>query len=122
MRSCLRYLFSPGGARPAGFWFGGGADSGAGGAGSGAGGADSGAGGGDSFSTVGPLAAEAGGVVTAGAAADDGATGAAVVGTGLVSDCAGRSPSLSRAVTDAKPTSSAVTHASGSKTARLPIR
>jgi GNAT superfamily N-acetyltransferase len=36
-----------------------------------------------------------GGVVTAGAAADGGATGGAVVGTGLVSDCVGQSTSLS---------------------------
>jgi hypothetical protein len=122
---CLRevvthYLFSPGGAFPDGFRFGGAVVSGAAGAESG--GADPGAGSGGSFSTAGPLAVEAGGVVTAGVAANDGATGAAVVGTGLVSDRAGRSPSLSRTVMDPKPTSSAATHANGSQTARLPIR
>jgi hypothetical protein len=95
-----------------------------GGAGIGGGaGTGSGAGtGGGWLSTAGPLASELGGVVTRGAATDGGATGGAVVGAGLVSDCAGRSPSLSRAVTDPKPTSSAATHASGSKTARLRIR
>jgi hypothetical protein len=93
---------------------------GAGAGGAGAGGAGAGDAGADSFSTAGPLGARAGGVVTAGAAAGCGTTGAAVVGTGLVSDCAGRSPSLRRRVTDPKPTSSAATHASENKTARLP--
>jgi len=68
-----------------------------------------------------PPAVEAGAVVTAGAAGG-GAMRAAVVGTGLLSDCAGRSRSLSTAVMDPKPTSSAATQASGSKTARLRIR
>jgi hypothetical protein len=90
------------------------------GGGAGAGGAGAGGAGVDSFSTAGLLGAGAGGVVTAGAAAGCGATGAAVVGAGSVSDCAGRSPSLSRTVTDPKPTSSAATHASEIKTARLP--
>jgi hypothetical protein len=43
------------------------------------------------------------------------------VGTGFVFDSAGRSPSLSTAVTEPKPTSNAATHASGSTTARRPI-
>jgi hypothetical protein len=89
------------------------------GGGAGAGGAGAGGAGADPLSTAGPLGA-GGGVVTAGAAADGGATGAAVVGAGSVSDCAGRSPSLSRTVTDPKPTSSAATHASEIQTARLP--
>jgi len=91
------------------------------GGGAGAGGAGAGGAGTGSLSTAGPLGAGAGGVVTAGAAAGC-ATGAAVVGTGWVSDCAGRSPSLSRTVTDPKPTSSAATHASESKIAHLPMR
>ena len=110
----MHYLFCPGGAFPAGFRFG--ADTG-GGAGAGAG-----AGGGNSPSPAGPPAAELGGAVTAGAADDGGTTGAAVIGTGFVSDCAGSSPSLSTAVTVPKPMRNAATHASGSKTARLPIR
>jgi hypothetical protein len=121
------YLFRPGGAFPAGFRFGADDDGGAGDAGdadaSGVGaGAGAGSGGG-SFSTAGPLAAEVRGVVTAGAATDGGTTGAAVVGTDLVSDCAlGQSVSRSRTVMDPKPTSSAATHASGSQMARLLIR
>lgn len=94
------YLFCPGGARPAGFRFCGGVVS----VGSEAG-ADSGGSGG-SFSTTGGLVAEAVGIVTVGAAADGGATGAVVSGAGLVSDCAGRSPSLSTTVMDPTPTSS----------------
>jgi hypothetical protein len=120
----LHYLFRPGGAFPAGFRFGAGDDGGAGDADASGVGADAGAGaGGGSFSTVGPLAAEVRGVVTAGAATDGGTTGAAGVGTGLVSDCAlGQSMSRSRTVMDPKPTRSAATHASGSKTFRLRIR
>jgi hypothetical protein len=109
----LHYLFCPGGAFPAGFRFG--SDTG-GSAGAGAG---SGAGTG-SFSIAGLRVAAACDVVTAGA--DGGGTTGAVVGTGFVSDCAGRSPSLSKTVMDPKPTSSTATHASGSQTARLPIR
>jgi hypothetical protein len=114
------FLFCPGGTFPAGFGFG--ADSGGAGAGAAAGGAGSGAGGAGSFSTAGGLV-EAGGVVTAGPAADGGgAAGTAVVGAGLVSDCPGQSATRSRTVIDPKPTSSAATNASGSQTARLPIR
>jgi len=112
---------------PTGFRFGGevasdgvGAESG----GAESGGADTGggAGGAGSFSIAGLPAAEVGGAVTAGAADGGGTRGASVVGTGFVSDCAGRSPSLSRTVMIPKPTSSAATHANGSQTARLPIR
>jgi hypothetical protein len=92
-----------------------GAGSGAG-TGSGAGaGTGSGLGGGGSLCTAAVLAAVVGGVVMAGA------EGGAVVGTGFVSDCAGLSVSFITAVTDPKPTRSAATHASGSKTARVPI-
>ncbi len=85
-------------------------------------GAGSGAGGGGvgSFATARARAALVGGVVMAGAAAGAGAAGGAVVGTGFASGGAGRSVSLSTAVTDPKPTSRAATHASGTKTARLP--
>jgi hypothetical protein len=121
----VRYLFFPGGAFPAGFVFGA-ADAGgtedsdvsAVGAGAGAG---AGAGGG-SFSAAGTLAVGVGVVVTTGAGVDGGATGAAVVGTGLLSDGVDRSPSLIRAVTDPKPTRKAATHASGNRTFRLRIR
>jgi hypothetical protein len=119
----VRYLFRPGGAFPAGFVFGaadaGGtedSDGSAVGAGAGAGG------GGGSFSAAGTLAVGVGVVVTTGAGVDGGATGAAVVGTGLLSDGVDRSPSLIRAVTDPKPTRKAATHASGSRTFRLRIR
>ena len=134
----MRYLFFPGGAFPPGFRFGDDNDGGAGdsdavvgGAGAGAGantgggadtGACSGVGGGNPLCPAGPPPSEVGGVVTAGAAADGGATGVAVVGTGLVSDCAGQSTRRSRTVMDPKPTNSAATHASASKTLRLPIR
>jgi hypothetical protein len=85
-------------------------------------GAGSGAGGGGvgSFATARAFAALVGGVVMAGAAAGAGAAGGAVVGTGFASGGAGRSVSLSTAVTDAKPMNRAATHASGSKTARPP--
>ena len=100
---------------------GGGAASGAParGAGAGAGaasGADtgSGAGGGGSLCIAAALAAVVGGVVMAGA------EGGAVLGTVFAFDCAGP-VSFITAVTDPKPTRSAATHASGSKTARPPI-
>jgi len=95
-------------------------DGGAGDADSSGVGAGAGSGGG-TVSIAGPLAAEVRGVVTAGVAVDGGTTGAAVVGTGLVSDRVDRSPSLSRAVTDPKPTRKAATQASGTKTLRLRI-
>jgi hypothetical protein len=92
---------------------GGDSDAPAGGAASGAG-AGSGAGGVGSLAPA-ALAALVGGVVMAGR------EGGAVVGTVFVSGRAGRSPSLSTAVMDPKPTRNAATHASGITTARPPI-
>ena len=117
----MRYLFFPGGAFPAGFVFGAADAGGTEDSDVSAVGAGAGAGGGAS-STAGTLAAGVGVVVTTGAGTDGGATGAAVVGTGLASDRVDRSPSLIRAVTDPKPTRKAATQASGTKTLRLRIR
>jgi hypothetical protein len=118
----VRYLFFPGGAFPAGVVFGAADAGGTEDSDVSAVGAGAGAGGG-SFSAAGRLAAGVGVVVTTGAGADGGATGAAVVGTGLVSDCAlGQSMSRRRTVMDPKPTTTAATHASGRKTLRLRIR
>jgi len=98
---------------------------GAGGGANTGGGADTGAcsgvGGGNPLCTAGPPPAEVGGAVTAGAADDGGTTGAPVVGTGFVSDCAGQLASLSTAVMVPKPTSSAAANAR-SKTARPLVR
>ena len=94
-----------------------------------AGGADSGGGAGTgtgSFSTAGLVAAEAGGVVTAGPADGGGTTWVVVVATGFVSgfvsDCASQALTPSAAVMVPKPTSSVATPASRSKTARPLIR
>jgi hypothetical protein len=121
MLSCGRgaYLFSPGGAFPAGFRLGADVD------GADVAGADvagSGVGDGNSLCTVTSGAAEVDGAevdgtVTAGAGND----GATVVGTGCVSDCDGQSTSLSTAVMIPNPTSGAARHARRN-VRRLPIR
>jgi hypothetical protein len=83
-------------------------------------GGGAGAGAGGPVSTAGALGAVLRGVETAGSVVDGGAAGTAVVTVVFVSDPAGSSPILSRAVTVPNPTSRAARHASGSRTGRPP--